>query len=153
MSKSHHVSVQLTDAQRTQLETLIKSGSAPARTQARARVLLLSDRSQGQHRTEQQIADALLCSKNTVGNIRRRFAAHGIEAALVEKPRPGAKPKITGEVEAKLTLLCCSDPPEGHARWTLRLLADKVVELGYVDSLSHVAVQQTLKKTNSSPGR
>lgn len=152
MSKSSHVVVHLSTEQRTSLETLIQSGSAPARTQTRARILLLSDRSQGLRRTEEQIAEALLCNKNTVGNVRRRYAAEGVDAALYDKARPGAKPKITGDIEAKITLLACSTPPEGHARWTLRLLADRAVELGYVESVSHVAIGETLKKTSSSPG-
>jgi len=76
-----------------------------------------------------------------------------LDAALYEKPRPGASPKITGDIEAKLVTLACSDPPLGRSRWTLRLLADTMVELGYIDSISNVAVYQRLKKTNSSPGR
>jgi putative transposase len=75
-----------------------------------------------------------------------------MDRALYDLPRPGAAPKVTGEVEAHLTLLACSDPPEGHARWTLHLLADRLVELKVVDSLSHTAVAKTLKKTHSSPG-
>jgi hypothetical protein len=85
-------------------------------------------------------------------NVRRRFLSGGLQAALYDKGWPGAPPKFTGEVEAKLTMLACSDPPEGAARWTLRLLADKMVELGYVDSISHVTVGEMLKKTKSSRG-
>jgi len=76
----------------------------------------------------------------------RRFLQGGLQAALYDKGWPGAPPKFTGEVEAKLTMLACSEPPEGAARWTLRLLADKMVELGYVDSMSHVTVWGLLKK-------
>ena len=75
-----------------------------------------------------------------------------MEAALFDKPRPGATPKITGDIEAQLVTLACSDPPQGHARWTLRLLADKMVALGYIESISNVAVYQRLKKTNLSRG-
>jgi hypothetical protein len=76
----------------------------------------------------------------------------GIEAALYEKPRPGAEPTFTGEVEAKLTMLACSKPPDGHAHWNLRLLADRMVELAYVESISHVTVGTILKKTNYNLG-
>jgi len=147
-----HTQINLTPEQRTELERLIRTGDAPARTNTRARILLLSDRSQGQKRTDQEVADAALCSKSTVINVRRRFLSDGLHAALYDKGWPGAPPKFTGEVEARLTMLACSDPPEGAARWTLRLLADKMVELGYVDSISHVTVRELLKKRGSSPG-
>jgi hypothetical protein len=151
MSKALPLS--LTDTQREHLQGLIHAGSAPARTQTRARILLLTDRSQGTRRTDVQVAEAVLCSPWTVGNIRRLFAREGLEAALYDKPRPGRVPKITGDIEAHLVTLACSDPPTGQTRWTLRLLAGRVVELGLLDSLSHVAVGVRLKKTNSSPGR
>ena len=150
---SRHVSISLSAQEREHLDNLIRKGNAPARVQTRARILFLSDQSQGQHRTEQQIADALLCSPSTAGNVRRRFAAQGLQAALVEKPRPGQRPKITGDIEAQLTLLACSDAPKGHERWTVRLLANKLVEMGCLDSISHVAVYERLKKTNLNPGR
>ncbi len=91
-------------------------------------------------------------SKPTIIRTRRRYVLEGLEAALYDKPRPGAKPKITGDVEAQLTLLACSTPPEGKARWTLQLLADKLVELQLVESISDVAVMHRLKKTSSNPG-
>lgn len=147
-----HTHVELTEEQRRGLEQLIRTGNTPARTNTRARILLLSDRSQGQKRTDQEVADAVLCSKGTVRNVRQRFLQGGLPAALYDKGWPGAPPKFTGEVQAKLTMLACSEPPEGTARWTLRLLADKMVELGYVDSISHVTVGEILKKTRSSPG-
>ena len=150
---SKHVSISLSVQEREHLDNLIRKGNTPARVQTRVRILLLSDQSQGQRRTEQQIADALLCSPSTVGNVRRRLAKEGLPAALYEKPRPGHRPKITGDIEAHLTLLACSDPPTGKDRWTVRLLADKLVEMGCLDSISHVAVHERLKKTNSSPGR
>jgi transposase len=143
----------LTQAQRELLQGLIHAGNAPARTQTRARILLLADRSQGTRHTDTQVSEALLCSLATVGNIRRRFVRDGLEAALQDKPRPGAAPKITGDIEAHLVTLCCSDPPEGEARWTLRLLAGRIVELGLLGSLSHVAVGERLKKMNLNPGR
>jgi hypothetical protein len=150
---SKHVHVELDHDERKELEQLIHSGSAPARKQTRARILLLSDRSQGQKRTDQEVAAAVLCSPSTVLSIRHRYIAGGLPLALNDKGWPGAVPKLTGEVEAKLTLLACSEPPAGHARWTLRLLADQMVELGYIDEVSHVTVREWLKKTNSSLGK
>ena len=149
---STHLHVHLTAAQRAPLEALIHAGTAPARTQTRARILLLTDRNHPQRMTDAVIATTLLCNKNTVGNVRRRFVGQGMDAALYDKPRPGAKPKITGDVEAQLTVLACSHPPEGHARWTLQLLADTLVELDLVDSISDVAVMHRLKKTHASRG-
>ncbi len=85
--------------------------------------------------------------------MRRRYLDEGLTAALHDKPRPGAAPKITGEIEAQLVTLACSAPPAGEARWTLRLLAEKLIELGEVDYVSHVTVREVLKKTYSSLGR
>ncbi len=150
---SKHLRISLSDDQRQHLDNLIHQGNAPARVQARARILLLVDRSQAERRSDQDIAAALLCSPGTVANIRKRFAQEGLEAALYEKPRPGQAPKIDGPAEAKLTTLACSDSPPGHVRWTLRLLAEQMVELGYLESISHVAIRERLKKTNSNPGR
>jgi hypothetical protein len=148
-----HTVIHLIPEQRRHLENLIHAGSAPARTQTKARILLLTDRSQGERRTDTEITQALLCSKGTLGSTRKRFAREGMEAALYDKPRPGKAPKITGEVEAELVLLACSSPPLGQARWTLQLLADQLVLLGLVQSISAVAVHERLKKTNCAPGR
>jgi transposase len=147
-----HTHIELNEDERTTLEQLIHAGNAAARKQTRARILLLSDRSQGQQRTDQEVAEVILCSQSTVGNIRRRYAAGGLRQALNDKGWPGAKPKLTGEVEAQLTRLACSTPPAGQARWTLRLLADQLVELGCVETVSHVTVGEWLKKTNLSRG-
>jgi len=147
-----HTHVALTEEQQAELEQLIRRGNLSARTNTRARILLLSDRSQGQKCTDQQVAEAALCSKSTVGNVRRRFLAGGLPMALYDKERPGAPPRFTGETEAQLTLLACSDPPDGAARWSLRLLADRMIELGYVGYISHVTVRELLKKTNCGPG-
>jgi transposase len=150
---SKHVHVELNQDERIELEQLIHSGNAPARRQTRARILLLSDRSQGQQRTDQEVAEAVLCSSSTVFNTRHRYIAGGLPRALNDKGWPGAKPKLTGEVEAKLTMLACSEPPAGQARWTLRLLAEQMIALGYIDDVSHVTVREWLKKTNSSLGK
>jgi transposase len=152
MSKHH--AIYLTDDQRTTLNTLIRVGSAPARTHTRARILLLLDRHQAAPWTEEAIAKALHCHRNTVGNVRRRFVTAGLQAALSHKPLPPRAPKkLTGEVEAHLIALACSAPPEGQQRWTLRLLADRLVALGLVDRISHVAVGARLKKTNLNRGK
>jgi len=147
-----HTRIELTEEQRTELEQLLRSGSIPARTNTRARILLLSDRSQGQKRTDQEVAEVVLCSKGTVGNVRRRFLTGGLAMALNDKGWPGASPTFTGETQAQLTMLACSDPPEGAARWSLRLLAERMIELGYVEHISHVTVRELLKKTPSAPG-
>ena len=145
--------ITLTKEERTELSQLIKSGKHSARVLGRARILLLLDRSQGEQRKLKEIANAMLTSIGTVSNIKRRYLKGGLEQGLYDRPRPGAKPKINGEVEAHLIALVCSDPPEGRERWTLRLLADQLVELELVETISHVAIRDALKKTNSSPGK
>lgn len=147
-----HRPITLSEEQRIELELLIRRGNLPVRTNTRARILLLSDRSQGQKRTDQEVAEATLCSKSTVYNVRRRFLAGGLTRALYDQERPGAVPKFTAETEAQLTMLACSDPPEGAGHWSLRLLADRMIELGYVDYISHVTVRELLKKTNCDLG-
>jgi hypothetical protein len=149
---SKHVSVTLTEEQRFTLEGLISSGTAPARTQTKARVLLLLDGSQGKPWTEVEIVSALLCSQAHVGRVRRQFVDEGLEATLYDKPRPGRAPKIDGAIEAKMITLACSTPPDGHNRWTLRLLADQMVASGYIDSITNVAVYKRLKKMNFNLG-
>jgi len=151
MSKHRHIN--LSDDERMELEQLVKSGVHPAREIARARVLLLLDRSQGRQRTIAEVVEAGMVSQGTVSNIKKRYFEGGLEGALHDLPRPGAAPKIDGEVEARLITLACSEPPEGREHWTLRLLADKLVELELVDSISHVAVGNALKKTLSSLGK
>lgn len=145
--------IELTDEQRQRLERLIRAGKASARQLTRARILLLSDNRQpGQWKSAPTVAKVLLVHENTVRNVRRRFVSEGLEAALGERPRAGAKPKLTGEIEAQLSRLACSAPPEGRARWTLRLLGDKLVELTELDSVDPSTVAVWLKKVNSSPG-
>lgn len=147
-----HLQLHLTSQQRKQLDSLVRSGTAQARTLTKARILLMTDYSRGGHRTDEEIASVLGVSLPTIGRVRRRCVEGGLDAALYDKPRCGRPPKITGDIEAQLTVLACSDPPKGSARWTLRLLADKIVELGYLESISHVAISNKLKKTRCSPG-
>jgi transposase len=149
---SKRLVIRLSEEERRELEGLIRTGNASARTQTRARILLLSDENHRGKRTDGDIASFLLCSKRTVGNVRRRYREGGPARALYDNPRPGQKPKLTGELEAQLTVLACSAPPEGHARWSLRLLANQLIELGYIEYVSHVTVGEWLKKTNLSLG-
>lgn len=150
MSKYQHI--YLSDKERKELEQLIKSGKHAARVISRARTLLLLDRSQGQKRRNREVMAGAMVSQGTIANLKKRYFAEGLHA-LYDRPHPGAVPKIDGEVEAHLIALACSDPPAGQARWTLRLLADQLVSLELVDSISHVAVGTALKKTNLSPGK
>jgi len=149
---SKHVTVTLTAEQRLTLIGLIHSGTAPARTLTKARILLLLDASQGEARTEVDIVSALLCSQAHVGRVRRQFVNEGLDATLYDKPRPGRAPKIDGAIEAKMITLACSTPPDGHIRWTLRLLAEHMVASGHIDSITNVAVYKRLKKINFSLG-
>ena len=123
---SKRVTISLTGEQRSELTQLTRSGTAAARTLTRARVLLLADHSQSEKRSNKSVAQATGLHHVTVGHLLHRFIVEGLEATLYDKPRPGQKPKVTGDIEAHLVTLCCSDPPEGAARWTLRLLANKI---------------------------
>lgn len=143
MHKQH---LQLNDLQREDLKRLTATGTLPAKVFKRATALLLLD--QGQ--TLEAVAQTLSVSRQSVSTWRDRFREEAL-AMLFDKPRSGRPVKIDGTARAKITALACSKPPEGHARWDLRLLADKAVELGYCDHLSHTHVATVLKKTNSSP--
>ena len=148
MAKRYRVT--LTRPERQGLQQLISRGKADARKLAHARILLQADEAEGgPGRTDEQIASALDTATRTVERIRERFVEQGLDAALL--PRPSKRVyarKLDGRQEAKLIALACSKPPAGKARWTLRLLADEMVELDVVDSLSHETVRQTLKRTS-----
>lgn len=108
----------------------------------------------GQKRTLAQVAEATVLSSVSVSHIKRRYFEGGLERALYDNPRPGRPvTKMTGDVEAQLIALTCSEPPEGHDHWTLRLLAEGLVQLEVVESISHVTVGETLKKMNSNLGK
>jgi transposase len=115
----------------------------------RARALLLSNR----RLSDAEVATALELSTRTVQRLRRRACTEGVAAALVDRPRPGGAPKLDGPQEAMLVALACSDPPTGRSHWTMQLLAERLVELQVVESISDETVRRTLKKTSSSPGR
>ena len=141
--------VDLAQSEREQLQQLISRGKPAARTVTRARILLKAD----QGATDEQIVAALATSVATVERLRQRFVEEGLDSALHERPRPGSTPKLSGKEEAHLIAVACSPAPSGRARWSLRLLADKAVELRLCDSLSHETVRQVLKKTNLSRGK
>ncbi len=146
--------VTLTQTQRQQLQDLISAGIGPARTLAHARILLKADQGdQGPGWKDADVAAALEVSHPTIGRVRQRFSRSGLEAALHRRPpNRQYQRKLDGSQEAHLVAVACSTPPEGQGRWTLRLLANRMVELEQVDSLSYETVRQVLKKTNSSPG-
>jgi transposase len=147
--------VRLPQEEREQLVALVKGGKASALKLVRARVLLKADQQErGPAWTDAEISDALEVSLKTVFNIRRKWVEQGLEAALERKQQdaPSKLRKLDGKAEAKLVATCCGPPPKGRAKWTLRLLAAKLVELEAVDSISPETVRQALKKTRSSPG-
>jgi hypothetical protein len=141
--------VKLIEAERTQLQQLIAAGTAPARKLAHARVLLKADKGpDGPGWADARIVEAVDISQPTIARIRQQFVEAGLEAALNRRaPRRVYTRKLDGEQEARLIALNCSKPPAGQARWSLRLLADKLVELEIVEAISHQTVRRTLKKT------
>ena len=144
---SKPLQVRLTTEDRKALESMVRGGINRVRVIKRAQILLLADVDGPKPRKQGEIVAALGTSVTTVSATGRRYAQQGLTAALGEKPRPGREPKLTGEVEAQLVVLACSDPPAGQARWTLRLLAGELVRLEHVESLAHTAVGNALKKT------
>lgn len=144
--------VSLSATERKQLTKIVKSGNMPARTIMRANILLAVDRNGKSPMTVQEAALAFNTSSTTVQKVRACYAERGLDATLSRKKRdsPPVAAKVTGEVEARIIALACADPPKGYAKWTLRLLADRSVKLGYVDSISHTQVGRILKKTNLS---
>ena len=152
MHKKYHVT--LTPEEHDELERMIRAGKAAARKLMHARILLKADESKGPGWTDEQIAEALDVGLSTVWRTRRRFVEEGTEAAIT--PRPSTRVyarKLDGAGEARLIKLACSRPPQGRNRWTLQLLADRMVVLGHAgDGLSYETVRRVLKKTRSSPG-
>jgi transposase len=142
--------VTLTAEERRTLQTLIAAGKASARKLIHARILLKADCGpEGPGWNDEEIAEGLEVGHATVERVRKQFVEEGLEAALHRrKPRRDYRRKLDGDAEAHLIALACGEAPEGHARWTLRLLADRMVVLEYVDTVSHETVRRTLKKTN-----
>lgn len=146
--------IELTDEERQHLEKLTSSGIAPARTMTRAYILLKSDSSaEGPKWKYEQICTAYNVSPVTVMYVRKRFVERGLLATLYrKKPEREYQRALDGEAEAHLIALACSAPPEGRKTWSLRLLQDRFVRLGHVDSVSHETIRTTLKKMSSNPG-
>lgn len=146
----------LTHQEREELETIVRKGKHSAQKVLNALILLNCDEQAPTRRTlkEQQIADVLNISAMKLHRVKQRFVDEGLEVALNgHKGIRTYEKKADGEFEAHLVALSCSTPPPGHARWSLRLLADKVVELHYIDSVSYETIRRVLKKTNSNPGK
>ncbi len=140
--------ITLTDAERDQLQQLIAAGTAPARLLTHARILLKADQGPaGPGWVDVRIADAVEVSQPTVARVRRQYVEDGLASALNRRvPTRDYRRKLDGAQEARLVTLACSEPPAGHARWSLRLLADRLVELDVVDRISHQTVHRVLKK-------
>jgi transposase len=145
--KKLHI-INLKEEERKELKRYLRKGKSPARSLTRARILLLAD----EGRDDQEIAEILKVSKSTVSRIRTRYSISGLDPALHERDRSGTPPKLDGRIEAQLTLLACSEPPDGRSKWTVRLLADRLIEMEVVDSISQMSVQRLLKKMKLSLG-
>jgi putative transposase len=145
---AHKYLVDLTEEERGHLLDLINKGKPAARKVARAHVLLRA----AEGATDDEIAQALHLGTSTVHRTRQRFVDEGLLPALSERLRPGQRPALTGKQAAFLVALACSTPPAGRRRWTLRLLADRLIELQQVETISHDTVGRVLKKTTSSHG-
>ncbi len=140
--------VTLSQDERAQLRSVLRKGHASARRIARAQILLLADEGHG----DAAIATHVHVGALTVHRVRKRYAEAGVEAALGERPRPGGQPKLDGKQEALLVALTCSEPPEDRPKWTMQLLADRMIAIGAVDTISDETVRRVLKKTSSSRG-
>ena len=143
MPKKTYV-INLSDEERAQLQEMTHKGTLKVRQFKRAMILLKADEGM----SDPQIMTAIQVSRPCVERIRKRFVVDGIERALNEDPRPGQKRKLDGRAEASLIATACSEAPEGHKHWSLRMLAGKLVQLGIVESVSYETVRRTLKKTN-----
>ena len=144
--------IELSNQEKVRLMEIVKKGNSPARTILRANILLASDKQNDGYMTVSEIANAYRTTPTTVQTVRASYCKKGLEATITRKKRetPPIPAKVTGEVEAHIIALACGQPPEGYSRWTLRLLANKTIELGYIESISHVTISTILKKTNLS---
>jgi transposase len=142
MSKKYPV--RLTKQDRKALQQLVSKGKERARVITRCRILLLADEGKG----DVEIMEVLGVAANTVRQVHQRYDEEGLESAIRDRARPGAPLKFSGKQKAQITALACTKAPEGHSRWSLRLLADKVVELELVDNISYKTIERMLKKTN-----
>lgn len=150
-----HYKIKLTKSEVDELHGIINKGLHSSHTFRVAYVLLNCDEGNFADKvTNEQISKVLKVGMRTIDRVKKRFTEEGLEGVLERRPTSRVyERKMDGDVEAKLITLCCSKPPKGYAKWSLRLLADKMVELKYVESISHVAVRSVLKKTNLSLGK
>ena len=142
--------IALSAEEKAKLTEIVRKGNSPARRILRANILLASDRQTERYMTVSEIAKAYHTTPTTVQNVRASYCGKGLEATIRRKKRetPPVPAKVTGEVEAHVIALACGEPPEGYSKWTLRLLANKTAEQGYIDSISHTTIRTILKKTN-----
>ena len=142
----------LSEEERKVLDKKVKTGVSPASEILHAKVLLATDDGRKPKLTVRAVGDKFETTATTVQTVRQTYALQGMEAALKRKERekPPVEPKITGDVEAHIIAVACSEPPPGNAKWSLRMLADKVVELEYIEAISYVSVRTVLKKHNLS---
>lgn len=153
MALADKVVVRLTEQQRATLETFVHTGTRPAPAIRRANILLKADADGPDAWTDERIAEAFDTTRMTARRVRQQFAREGLDATLHRKRPTGRQyRKLDGRQEAQLVKLACSQAPEGHARWTMVLLADKLVEMKVVDAIDPATVWRTLKKTTSNPG-
>ena len=147
--------IKLTKSEVDELMAIINKGSHTSQTFRTAYILLNCDEGRFAEKvTNEQISKVLKVGMRTIDRVKKKFIEEGFEAILERRPTSRVyETKSDGDVEAKLVTLCCSEPPKGFAKWSLRLLADKMVELKYVESISHVTVRSILKKTNLNPGK
>lgn len=150
-----HYTIKLTKSEVEELHVIINKGSHTSQTFRAAYILLNCDEGKYSDKvTNEQISRVLKVGMRTIDRVKKQFIEEGIEAVLERRPTTRIyEGKADGDMEAKLVTLCCSEPPKGFSKWSLRLLADKMVELNYVESISHVTVRSVLKKTNLNPGR
>ena len=147
--------IKLTKSEVEELMIIINKGSHTSQTFRVAYILLNCDEGKYSEKvTNEQISKVLKVGMRTIDRVKKKFAEEGMEAVLERRPTARVyEKKMDGDTEAKLITLCCSEPPKGFSRWSLRLLADKMVELKYVESITHVTVRSVLKKTNLSLGK
>ena len=147
--------IKLTKSEVEELHTIINKGSHTSQTFRTAYILLNCDAGKYSDKvTNEQISKVLKVGMRTIDRVKKKFIEEGFEAVLERRPTTRIyESKSDGDMEAKLVSLCCSEPPKGYAKWSLRLLADKMVELKFVESISHVTVRSVLKKTNLNPGK
>jgi len=152
MGKKYYVT--LSDEERGHLNDLVREGKTPGYRIRHAQILLkLDEIPQNKSWTIEKIGEAYRAGHSSISNIAKRFVLEGLEAALGRKEQLNRRRKVDGEVEAHIVAIACSESPEGRERWTLQLIADELVRLEVVDSISDTTVMNTLKKTNLSPGR